>query len=688
MYSTNSDSAPRKSSREFDDNSSTFNFEGFTKPKPVPKGDVPYTPYTPYNAYVPPNGPRSQYPHQPPSPLTYGRESMGPEPLPYPSFNISRSSSKRASPATIVADSYYPPTGKNYPLQDSYELDNFYTNTDRPLPSRPLPETPAPQTPAKGEAIINSNPMNPFESDMDDIPYRSSDRPDPFSDLNHASNDGDVNFPKDGFRENSSEFNRQRDNERQRRKLITRRPRFHYTKWPYFTMIVTIIQVCVFIAELAKMGILTGSPFQTQPYFNPMLGPSTYVLINMGARYVPCMQQYIGITDDATIQFPCANSTTADTNVCSLPQLCGMSSIPQEGNIYLPHQWYRIITPIFLHAGFLHILFNLLLQVTMGASIERSIGVLKYAIIYMSSGIAGFLLGANYTPAGIASTGASGSLFGIVATNIVMFMYCGKKNTNMYGTKRYGLFILIMCAEIVVSLVLGLLPGMDNFSHIGGFAMGVLMALILLPDPCITYIDSIIVYDGSASTWQQFLDNWNPKHNWNEKIHSRVYMWFAVRIAALALAGAFLGTLIKNFFRSTPSDNSSNCKWCKYINCIPVNGWCDIGNVSVSTTTSPSTSTASNESTPTSQNVVPVTVTTTKTPSSTPTAPNNVGNFRRQLENNVFLHQDIDASPLNNSSTVKIMESDNLLASQNVGAGFFLVIGLLTVQFFRHKKWI
>ena len=148
----------------------------------------------------------------------------------------------------------------------------------------------------------------------------------------------------------------------------------------------------------------------------------------------------------------------------------------------------------FLHAGFLHIIFNLLLQVTMGSSIEQNIGIIKYAIIYISSGIGGFLLGANFTPQGIASTGALGALFGIVATNIILFIYTGKKNTNMYGTKHYALFICIMIGEIVISLVLGLLPGLDNFSHIGGFAMGILSSIVVLKDPFWVFVDGIITY--------------------------------------------------------------------------------------------------------------------------------------------------------------------------------------------------
>lgn len=455
------------------------------------------------------------------------------------------------------------------------------------------------------DASVSREPLiNPFE-DQRDGPLRSNynntypyyeeeeNRPrDPFNhplpDLPYGETFEKAQPPLP--MEDDSFADRQRRNERARIKQLRRKPRFHYTRLPYFTMLVTLIQVVVFIVELAKMANLTGSAFQTKPYFNPMLGPSTYVLINMGARYVPCMHQIQNITDDLTIQFPCANSTSTDTNVCLLSELCGLSGLPVENGVYVPDQWYRVFIPIFLHAGFLHILFNLLLQVTMGGTIERKIGFIKYAIIYLSSGIGGFLLGANYTPDGIASTGASGALFGIVATNILMFIYCGKKNTNLYGTKHFGLFLAIMFAEIVVSLALGLLPGLDNFSHIGGFCVGVLSGILVLPDPFFVFVDGIITYDAHANTWQQFVNNWNPLYAWEDKLQTPFIIWCCVRVVALALFVVFFAILAQNLRHKS---NGDECKWCKYINCIPVHGWCDVGQVLVQSQTSPSSSSSS-----------------------------------------------------------------------------------------------
>lgn len=442
---------------------------------------------------------------------------------------------------------------------------------------------------------------------------------------------------------------------------LPKRSRYHYTQLPYFTLFITLIQIIVFIVELVKMSQLTGSAFQTKPYFNPMLGPLTYLLINMGARYVPCMRQVMDLTDDTLILYPCANLTTLASDVCSLNQLCGLSGLPVVGNSYIPAQWYRIITPMFLHAGFLHIIFNILLQLTMGTTMEKSIGFVKFAIIYLASGIGGFILGANFTPSGIASTGASGALFGVVATNIISFIYCGRKNRNIYGTRHYALFICIMVGEIVVSLVLGLLPGLDNFSHVGGFAIGILTAILFLPDPFFIYEGGLITLPPKNMTgWEKFKSHWDPRPNHPDKILSRFYIWCGVRFAALVLTIAYFVALIKNFFVDTPSP-TDHCTWCKYLNCIPVKGWCDIGQVTILTETDSSTPTPT--PTPTSSSSASsVASVTSASKSSLPSSIENFGGLRRQLGG-----------------------TDSILESQNIGAGFYVVIAFMTLCFMKRN---
>lgn len=569
--------------------------------------------------------------------------------------------------------------------ETEYELTNFATRDLPPIPPENNSRNHNSHNDNRGSTMTFAS--NPF-TDMNYISrnYDNVDLPpsppssDPFKTEEMPSDD---DFHSDDLK------NKMKKNEKNRIRTLRRKPRFHYTRLPYFTIVISVIQIIVFIVELAKMSQLTGSAFQTKPYFNPMLGPLTYLLIYMGARYVPCMHQIKGITDDTSIMFPCANSTTESTFVCPLNELCGLSGIPQDGNAWLPNQWYRIFIPIFLHAGFLHIIFNLLLQVTMGASIERNIGILKYAIIYIVSGIGGFLLGANFTPQGIASTGALGALFGIVATNIILFIYTGRKNTNMYGTKHYALFIFIMIAEIVITFVLGLLPGLDNFSHLGGFAMGILTSILLLKDPFWVFKDGIITYPKNPSTWQQFKNNWNPLFAIEDKIKNRFIIWCHVRIVALVLIIVYYALLCKNFFNAN-LNQGNRCSWCRYFNCVPVKGWCDIGNVSVTTQTASNTDSASATPTP-SQTTVSTNIYSTAVYTTTlPTSVENSGSSSSSSNSNS------QSEGTNGGLKRRFAESFSINAKRDVdvslqygiGSGLYLVLFFFTISFLKKKKII
>ncbi|KAI1845439.1 hypothetical protein JX266_008534 [Neoarthrinium moseri] len=350
---------------------------------------------------------------------------------------------------------------------------------------------------------------------------------------------------------------------------------------PVFVYLFSVIQIAVFIGELVKAAQLTGSPIQTSP-FNPMIGPSAYVAINMGSRYVICMHRVSTVTDhNGNISWPCPWSTTTDSNSpdnkCTLSQLCGFGSVPEPptanatvpfDQAAFPNQWWRFITPIFLHAGLIHIGFNLLLQLTLGKEIERAIGSIRFFLVYMSSGIFGFVMGGNFAASGISSTGASGALFGIIALTLIDLLYSWKDRRNPV---RELMFILL---EVVISFVLGLLPGLDNFSHIGGFLMGLCLGICVLHSPNILREKigedhfggpAYSSVDGrnngiKSAAFPPFLRNpvgffKGRKGLW--------WAWWLVRAGFLVGIIVVFIVLIDNFYKY-----NNTCSWCKYLSCL------------------------------------------------------------------------------------------------------------------------
>ena len=364
---------------------------------------------------------------------------------------------------------------------------------------------------------------------------------------------------------------------------------------PWVVYLLTVVQVAVFIGEIVKNGIVTGSPIMIHPSFNVMIGPSTYVLINMGSRFVPCMHNVKGIqSSTVAINWPCPNTTTNDadsaSNMCTLSELCGFSGVPNpnyDGNADQspePNQWFRFITPMFLHSGVIHIGFNMLLQMTLGRDMERSIGPIRFFIVYISSGIFGFVMGGNYAATGISSTGASGSLFGIIALTLLDLLYSWRDRRH---PKKDLLFIML---DVVISFVLGLLPGLDNFSHIGGFIMGLALGISVLHSP-----NALRLRIGEDSTYASVANNRGGYSL--ESLKSSSFFqspvgffkgrkplwwgWWLLRAGGIVLVIVAFILLLNNFYYY-----HNTCSWCKYLSCLPINNWCEVGNLQLTNTSS------------------------------------------------------------------------------------------------------
>ncbi|KAL8731378.1 MAG: hypothetical protein Q9166_003470 [cf. Caloplaca sp. 2 TL-2023] len=347
--------------------------------------------------------------------------------------------------------------------------------------------------------------------------------------------------------------------------------------WVVYTL--TLVQVVVFIAEIARNAVLTKSPIEIHPTFNPMIGPSPFVLINMGARYVPCMQN-IPQVHDREIQWPSPSTTSADTSTYdgTLSDLCGFGGFKINTLTDYPNQWYRFIIPMFLHAGIIHIGFNLLLQWMLGRDMEREIGSLRFLLVYLSSGIFGFVLGGNFAPKGIASTGASGALFGIIALMLLDLLYHWGERKSPWVDLAWIIF------EIGISFVLGLLPGLDNFSHIGGFLMGLVLGICLLHSP-----DVLRRRVGADDPPYASVGNASKKFGAETAGITKFvkepvgffkgrkplwWAWWLVRAAALVGVLIVFIVLLRNFYKRCPSE----CQWCKHLSCLKEE-WCNWGNL-------------------------------------------------------------------------------------------------------------
>ena len=137
-------------------------------------------------------------------------------------------------------------------------------------------------------------------------------------------------------------------------------------------------------------------------------------------------------------------------------------------------EWWRLVTPIFLHIGLLHLLMNTLALYYLGIAVEKMFGRVRFVLIYMLSGIAGTL--ASFLFTSNLSAGASGAIFGCFGA----LLYFGVLHPKVFF-RTMGTNII---AVILLNLVLGFsIPGIDNAGHIGGLAGGFLAAgIVSLPN--------------------------------------------------------------------------------------------------------------------------------------------------------------------------------------------------------------
>jgi rhomboid protease GluP len=143
------------------------------------------------------------------------------------------------------------------------------------------------------------------------------------------------------------------------------------------------------------------------------------------------------------------------------------ASAPLRFNLQEP---WRFVTAVFLHGSILHIFFNMWVLMDVGPMIEETYGSARYLFIYVVAGIGGYLLS---SARGHFSVGGSGALLGLIG--VLLAMTTGRRSAGMQMLRGRLVRWLVYIA------IWGLLiPGIDNFAHLGGlatgFALGKLMA--------------------------------------------------------------------------------------------------------------------------------------------------------------------------------------------------------------------
>lgn len=135
---------------------------------------------------------------------------------------------------------------------------------------------------------------------------------------------------------------------------------------------------------------------------------------------------------------------------------------------------WRIATAMFLHAGFIHLTYNMVTLFIMGMMVEPIFGSVRYTVIYLASGVGAALLSMAFLDPSTVHVGASGAIFGVMGAMWAVWIR---------DRKKHGDYPLLFLCFGGISLLLGLMPGINNWAHIGGLVTGFALGMLLHTPP-------------------------------------------------------------------------------------------------------------------------------------------------------------------------------------------------------------
>mmetsp|Transcript_6089 Transcript_6089/g.13169 ORF Transcript_6089/g.13169 Transcript_6089/m.13169 type:complete len:355 (-) Transcript_6089:525-1589(-) len=204
-----------------------------------------------------------------------------------------------------------------------------------------------------------------------------------------------------------------------------------YQKYGYCSIFFSVLQSVVLVSMMAQCGL---APLA----INPMIGPYPDALSDWGAKNTVLI-----LEED---------------------------------------EWWRLITPIFLHAGIIHLACNVMVQIDTGAFFEREWGSTNWLIIYLTSAVGSSALSVVAMPDAI-SVGSSGAVMGLFGGKGAEVI-CRCCETEATDQDRIGHQVRkeqcagVMCSVTVVMLF-SFIPYVDWAAHLGGLLAGFCVGMII-----------------------------------------------------------------------------------------------------------------------------------------------------------------------------------------------------------------
>jgi len=150
------------------------------------------------------------------------------------------------------------------------------------------------------------------------------------------------------------------------------------------------------------------------------------------------------------------------------PHFRDLTYLPSFQVLQITNDWYRLFSVALVHAGLIHLGFNMYALMVLGNPLEAAFGKNKILIIFFISLLTGSLTSAFLAPINGQSVGASGAVFGLFGALAIV----GKR----IGTDTRSIYVIIG-VNFALGFVLG---GVDWHAHLGGLVGGLVTAHVIL----------------------------------------------------------------------------------------------------------------------------------------------------------------------------------------------------------------
>ncbi|SER13385.1 rhomboid family intramembrane serine protease [Piscibacillus halophilus] len=161
------------------------------------------------------------------------------------------------------------------------------------------------------------------------------------------------------------------------------------------------------------------------------------------------------------------------TRVIPIPFFIDLWTLMVGFNLYVQMgEYWRLLTPIFLHGGITHVLFNSFSIVLFGPALEKMLGKFKFILAYLLMGVLANV--AYYFLGDLMAThvGASGAIYGLFGLYAYM-IFARRDLIDAQSTQ-------IVVVFIIIGFLTSFGPNINFIAHIFGFISGVALGPILI----------------------------------------------------------------------------------------------------------------------------------------------------------------------------------------------------------------